>query len=67
MIRSEWNTENGFTYTCSVPEGATALLKLPVFTEKLTVNGKEHSGAEYETENGRYLISLAAGEYEFIQ
>ena len=67
LIKSAWNTENGFTYTCAVPEGASAVLALPVFADTVVINGVSHAGAEYETKNGRYQIPLAAGEYTVTQ
>ena len=67
LIKSAWNTENGFVYTCTVPEGADATLLLPVTADTLTVNGVSHAGAEYEVKDGRYVIALAPGAYEFKQ
>ncbi len=67
LIKSAWNTENGFVYTCTVPEGAAATLLLPVTADTLTVNGVSHAGTEYAVKNGRYVIALAPGEYEFKQ
>lgn len=67
MIKSAWNTEDGLLYSCEVPEGATAVLQLPVFADELTINGISHSGSEFETKNGRYIISLAPGEYKIRQ
>ena len=66
-IKSAWSTQDGFVYTCTVPEGAVATLSLPVFADTVTINGKAHSGAEFGKENGRYRIDLAPGTYEFVQ
>ncbi|MBP9988517.1 MAG: hypothetical protein KBT46_03375, partial [Ruminococcus sp.] len=65
LIKSAWSTENGFVYECSVPEGTSATLYLPLFSEKFTVNGVEHSAEEYENKNNCAVISLGAGEYVF--
>ncbi|MCQ2471826.1 MAG: glycoside hydrolase family 78 protein [Clostridia bacterium] len=61
LIKSEWNTENGLTYKCTVPEGTKAFLTLPAVSDKVTVNGNEFSvtGEKYEAE-------LDAGEYTFV-
>ena len=67
MIKSAWSTEDGFNYNCTVPEGAVATLALPVFSQNIIINGKEYSGAEFEQKDGRYIISLASGSYEFKQ
>ncbi len=63
LIESEWHSENGFTYKCTVP--VTAELRLPIFGEKLTVNGVEHGFDEYEIKDGCAIIGLAPGEYVF--
>ena len=67
LIRSAWSTEDGFVYTCTVPEGACATLELPVYADTVTVNGVEHKTADFETRGGRCVIGLAPGEYEFRQ
>ncbi len=61
LIKSEWNTENGLTYKCTVPEGTKAMLTLPAVSDKVTVNGEEFAvaGEKYEAE-------LDAGEYTFV-
>lgn len=60
LIKSEWNTENGLTYKCTVPDGTKAKLTLPAVKDKVTVNGETFSvsGEKYEAE-------LEAGEYTF--
>ena len=35
--------------------------------EKYTVNGVEHKFADFEVNDGRVIITLAPGKYEFIQ
>ena len=64
LIESAWSTENGFRYTCTVPEcGAT--LYLP------KMGGRSYScnGISYDipadSEN-TCKIELSAGRYEFI-
>ena len=66
-IVSNWSTENGFTYNTETPVPAT--LKLPVLTRRktFTVNGTEHKFADFEIKDGRVIITLAPGKYEFIQ
>ena len=63
LIESEWHNADGFTYRCNIP--VTAELRLPIFGDKLTVNGVEHSFGEYENDNGCAIIRLAPGEYVF--
>ena len=64
LIKSEWNIENGLAYKCSVPEGTTALLTLPVVADTLIFDGKTldagSCGKTFETE-------LGAGEHTLIQ
>ncbi len=67
LIKSAWNTENGFTYICTVPKGAAAVLELPACADTLTVNGVAHDKSEYEVKNGRYVLALEAGDYEIVQ
>lgn len=62
-IESEWNTEDSFTYRCSVP--VVSELRLPILGETLKINGAEHSFDEYEKANGCAVIKLAPGEYIF--
>ena len=62
LIKSEWNTENGLVYKCSVPEGTTAELTLPAISDTIEINGKA-----VRTENGRFEMLLESGEYTFIQ
>ncbi len=67
MIKSAWSTEDGFVYSCAVPEGTVATLELPAYADTLTINGVEHNGTDFEKRCGRYVIALAPGEYEFTQ
>ena len=60
LIESAWNTENGFTYTCSVPEGACAVLVLPALSDKLIINGTDSGIA---AENGVFTAELLPGKY----
>lgn len=64
LIKSEWNTENGLTYKCVVPEGTKAVLTLPVVADTITVNG-----VEQKTDNakGIFEMILESGEYIFVQ
>lgn len=67
MIKSEWSTEDGFVYKCSVPKGADAVLELPVTGAKIVMNGKTLAKNRYEIKDGKAVMSLAAGEYVFVQ
>ncbi len=62
MIRSEWNTENGLIYKCTVPENTTAVLELPVVADTISVNGKSQS-----TAGDVFRMTLEGGDYIFIQ
>lgn len=66
-IESNWSTENGFVYDAVTPVPAT--LRLPVLTdgETFRVNGIEHKFSEFEQKDGRVIITLAPGAYEFEQ
>ena len=66
LIKSEWSTENGFVYKCTVPSGAVAELILPALGKKITVNGKTLSKKNYKLVDGNIIINLAGGKYEFI-
>ena len=63
LIKSEWNTENGLVYKCSVPEGTTAQLTLPVISDTINVNGKDIKSDK----GGLFEMTLESGEYTFIQ
>lgn len=65
LIESAWSTENGFVYECTVPDGATATLMLPKFSDKFTFNGTEQSFSDYQEKNNCAVIELAAGSYVF--
>lgn len=58
LIRSEWNTENGLVYKCTVPEGAEAILTLPVIAPEVTLNGETQ-----KTDGNTFTARLSAGEY----
>lgn len=64
LIRSEWNTENGLVYKCTVPEGTTAVLTLPVISDTVCVNGKAVST---DKKSGIFEMTLEDGDYTFIQ
>lgn len=66
-ISSNWSTEDGFVYSCEVPAGTVAELRLPLKAETISVNGVKHSAGEYEKVNGCAVINLAPGKYEFVQ
>ena len=66
-ITSEWEKGKTFTYKCTVPQGTSATLYLPVFAKKLTLNGKQHSVSEFKNEKGCAVIKLAEGSYVFEQ
>ena len=63
LIKSEWNTEDGLTYKCAVPNGAEALLTLPAVSETVTVNGKAYEAVK----GGEFTLTLTGGEYEILQ
>ena len=65
LIESNWSNEDGFVYECRVPEGSSAKLLLPVFTDRVVVNGVEHSFGDFEKQNGCAVINLGAGSYVF--
>lgn len=57
-IKSEWNSENGLIYKCSVPEGIKAKIVLPKLSGVLAHNGKEVAGDEFKFEvvGGEHLF-----------
>ena len=65
LIESNWSYEENFVYECTVPEGSSAKLLLPVFTEKVIVNGVEHSFGDFDKQDGCAVINLGAGSYVF--
>lgn len=65
LIESSWSNEENFVYECTVPEGSSAKLILPVFTNKVVINGVEHSMDEFEKQNGCAVVKLGAGSYVF--
>lgn len=67
LIESAWDYSDGFLYECTVPEGTTATLLLPIFSEEFTANGVTHSFDEYENRSGCAVIALAPGKYSFEQ
>jgi hypothetical protein len=68
-IISNWNTEDGFKYECTVPVPTTLYLPILKKEDTYTVNGTEHRFADGTiTESGDALvIELPAGKYIFIQ
>ena len=62
LIRSEWNTEKGLVYKCTVPKGVKCTLTLPAVSDTITVNGvkQDISGETVDFE-------LKGGNYTFIQ
>ena len=67
MIKSEWSTEDGFVYKCSVPKNTIATLELPVTTGRIKANGKTLAKSRYTVKDGKAIIRLAPGEYVFEQ
>ncbi|MBR5262969.1 MAG: family 78 glycoside hydrolase catalytic domain [Clostridia bacterium] len=65
LIESSWSNEENFVYECTVPEGSSAKLLLPVFADKVIINGVEHNMDEFEKENNCAVITLGAGSYVF--
>lgn len=66
LIESEWNCEKDFTYKCTVPEGITATLLLPLFGENIIINGEAHLATEFEKQGNAAVVKLDAGKFEFI-
>lgn len=62
LIKSEWNTENGLTYKCTVPEGTSATLTLPIVSDTVTVNGKE-----MKADSDTFTMTLEGGDYTIVQ
>ena len=62
LIRSEWNTENGFIYKCEIP--VNTVLYLPVTGTDITMNGNSITP---DIKDGKAVIELLPGKYEFIQ
>ncbi|MBR6531033.1 MAG: alpha-rhamnosidase, partial [Clostridia bacterium] len=65
LIESNWSNDESFVYECTVPEGSSAKLLLPVFSSKVIINGVEHGMDEFEKENNCAVITLGAGSYVF--
>jgi alpha-L-rhamnosidase len=65
LIESNWSNEENFIYECTVPEGSSAKLLLPVFTENVIINGVEHSFNDFDKQDGCAVINLGAGSYIF--
>ncbi len=61
LIKSEWNTVNGVKYFCSVP--VEAKLYLPAEFETVTVDGSSRNASECQTEGGKIVFELGAGEH----
>lgn len=64
LIKSEWNTENGLTYKCTVPEGTSATLTLPAVSDKVTINGKE---MDMRAGSSAIIMTLEGGDYTIVQ
>ena len=64
LIKSEWSTENGLVYKCTVPEGTVAELTLPLVSDTVTVNGEKVSA---DLTSGEFKMTLKCGEYTFVQ
>ncbi len=69
LIVSNWSTENGFVYECTVP--VTSTLYLPILTtaETYTVNGvtQRFDAARLTPCGGAIALTLEAGSYTFVQ
>ncbi len=65
LIESAWSNDESFVYECTVPEGSTATLMLPMLAGNVVINGVEHSFDEFEKKNNCAVINLAAGSYTF--
>ncbi len=65
LIESAWSNDESFVYECTVPEGSSATLMLPVFTGSVIINGVEHSFDEFEKDGNCAVIKLGAGSYIF--
>ena len=66
MIKSEWCTENGLVYRCSVPKNASADLTLPLIGKKIILNGKTLAKSKYKIDKDRITINITEGSYEFV-
>lgn len=69
MIRSAWDTTDGFTYDVTVPVASTLYLPVLSDRETFTVNGKTHRFGDYETspDGQAVVIPLPAGTYTIIE
>ena len=66
MIKSEWCTENGLVYRCSVPKNASADLTLPLIGKNIILNGKTLAKSKYTIDKDRITINITEGSYEFV-
>lgn len=62
LIESSWSAENGLEYNCTVPEGTSCTLYLPLIGNKYSLNG-----SEYTSDKSELVIDLEPGKYEIIQ
>ncbi len=69
LIVSNWNTENGFVYECTVPVETTLYLPILTEAEVYTVNGiTQRFDAAEATRCGKAIVlTLAPGSYVFEQ
>ncbi len=65
LIESSWCNDEGFVYECTVPEGSSATLILPVFTNEVMINSVRHSFDEFEIKENCAVIKLGSGSYVF--
>ncbi len=65
LIESSWSNDENLVYECTVPDGASATLMLPMFTNNVLINGISHSFDEFEKKNNCAVIKLGAGNYVF--
>ncbi len=69
LIKSKWDTSNGFIYECTVPVATT--LYLPILTRETTytLNGVEkHLADAQKSPCGKAMVfELQAGTYTFVQ
>ncbi len=65
LIESSWSNDESFIYECTVPEGSSATLILPIFSGNVMINGVNHSFDEFEKQDNCAVINLGAGSYVF--
>ncbi len=69
LIVSNWSTEQGFVYECTVPVDTTLYLPILTTAETYTVNGHEKRFDEARRSPcGKCIVlGLAPGQYTFVQ